>query len=100
MKSKAKHNRILAVLAAVFLAVFALFAPVQVVAQAEDTAGVQSLDDTKVDADLSSVINSAKMQAIRLKNSVQVVSFQEYCYSEEYPIYEEDYGLYVEIYTP
>ena len=96
---RAKNNKILATLAAIFLFIFALFTPIQAIAQAEDTATVQNMDTTKVDADLSD-LSSARMAGITAKNSVQLVRFQEYCYSEEYPIYDGYYGLYLYVYTP
>ena len=99
MKTRAKNNRILAILATVFLAVFALFSPIQAIARAEDAASVQNLDNTKVDADIKD-ITAAQMAVIQARNSVQLIRFQEYCYSEDYPIYEAYYGLYVYVYTP
>lgn len=99
MKSKAKRDKILAIIAAAFLAIFALFTPIQAIARAEDLPTVQNLDTTQVDTDLSD-ISAAKMAGITAKNSVQLIRFQEYCYSAEYPIYDGYYGLYVYVYTP
>lgn len=95
-RMKAK-NRILAVLAAVFLAVFALFAPVQAIARADDTASVQNLDTTKVDSDLKDI--DTTLYGKNENGTVRLVRFQEYCYSE-YAMYNDYYGLYVYIYNP
>ena len=96
MEMKKATLKILSLLSAIFCAVFSLFSHTTAIpASAADLP----TDYTKTDImeDLSDV--STALYPYNPLGEVQVIRFQEYCYSEK-GFYEMYYGLFVYIYNP
>lgn len=95
-KMKKATLKILSLLSAIFCAVFSLFSHTTAIPA---SAAELPTDYTKTDImeDLSDV--STALYPYNPLGEVQVIRFQEYCYSEK-GFYEMYYGLFVYIYNP
>lgn len=89
--------KILSLLSAIFCAVFSLFSNMSVIVRADDEEKIVNYKETDIMEDLSDV--STALYPFNPLGEVQVIRFQEYCYSEK-GFYEMYYGLFVYIYNP
>ena len=95
MKIKRIYKRTVWLLAALFLCLFCLFeSALSIVASANGSATIKDYDSTRIEDDLSDV-NSFEYQ---LKDYVDIVRVQEYCYTEK--AFAEYYGLYIYVFNP
>lgn len=89
--------KILSLLGAIFCTLFSLFSNMSVIVRADDEEKIVDYKETDIMEDLSDV--STALYPYNPLGEVQVIRFQEYCYSEK-GFYEMYYGLFVYIYNP